>query len=163
MVLLVLLVLRALSIPTSCPPRRMERENKCPNIAVLFVVLKKMSTQYFLFHVLNTVRSLQSLAGELAISERSSTHKPKPPEIEHSRPASRGLFYRAGTAVRSRTHARANRDMPVSSFVLGLVFVGLALVAYADRPPQIVPFHLFNGVKGQPSPARNSASYIEPG
>ena len=156
-----------------------------------------MGTQYFLFHVLNTVRSLQSPAGELAISERRSTHKPKPPEIEHSPLGSRLLFYRAGIAVRSRTDARATRDMPVSSFVLGLVFVGLALVAYADRPPQAVPLHPFNGVKrvasptalvavptssqgahkqggavgasaparskGQPSPARNSACYIEPG
>jgi hypothetical protein len=51
----------------------------------------------------------------------------------------RRFHNRGGTAGPQSTRPQAKRDMPVSSFVLALVFVGAALAAYADRSPHLAP------------------------
>jgi hypothetical protein len=46
-----------------------------------------------------------------------------------------------GIAPLTRTPPQYKRDMSVSSFVLVLVFIGVALAAFTDRPPNFSPFH----------------------
>jgi hypothetical protein len=49
--------------------------------------------------------------------------------------------FRTGLAPLTRTPPQYKRDMSVSSFVLVLVFIGVALAAFTDRPPNFSPFH----------------------
>ena len=49
--------------------------------------------------------------------------------------------FRTGIAPLTRKPPQYRRDMSVSSFVLVLVFVGVALAAFTDRPPDFSPFH----------------------
>jgi hypothetical protein len=91
----------------------------------------------------------------LLTATRTSSHKLKSPEIDRSIPSSRRFYYRAGTATRSKARTQAKRDMPLSSFLLGLVFIGVALAAYADRPPHVVPFQTSIDAKLAASPTRN--------
>ena len=48
--------------------------------------------------------------------------------------------FRTGIAPLTRKPPQHKRDMSVSSFVLVLVFVGVALAAFTDRPPDFSPF-----------------------
>jgi hypothetical protein len=48
---------------------------------------------------------------------------------------------RTGIAPLARKPPQYKRDMSVSSFLLVLVFVGVALVAFTDRSPDFSPFH----------------------
>ena len=49
--------------------------------------------------------------------------------------------FRTGIAPLTRKPAQYKRDMSVFSFVLVLVFVGVALAAFTDRPLDFSPFH----------------------
>ena len=49
--------------------------------------------------------------------------------------------FRTGIAPLTRKSPQYKRDMSVSSFLLVLVFVGVALAAFTARPPDLSPFH----------------------
>ncbi|HYY26489.1 MAG TPA: hypothetical protein VE860_01000 [Chthoniobacterales bacterium] len=87
------------------------------------------------------MRPLQNPTGQLATGERSSLHNSGLRKNDYSLLSGKRLYCRIGTAVPGRTQSQAKQDMPVSSFLLGLVFVGMALAAYADRPLHVAPFH----------------------
>jgi hypothetical protein len=111
-----------------------------------------MNIEYGFHHLSIAARSLRNTRRQLSIGDQTSLHKLKPPEIDYSIMGNRRFYYRAGTATRTKAQGQAKRDMPVSSFLLGLVFVGLALVAYADRPPHVTPFPSNIGAKPAASP-----------
>ena len=69
----------------------------------------------------------------------------------------RRFYNGGGTAAPHSTRPQANRDMPVSSFVVALVFVGVALAAYADRPPHLASSHRDFGAK--PVASSNALSF----
>lgn len=106
----------------------------------------KMSTDYRFFHVLNTVRSLQNPTDQVPTGKRNSIRK-RLRKIDYWLVSSRRLYFRGGIAAPDRTQSQAKRDMPVSSFLLGLVFVGVALAAYADRPLHVTQFPHLNGAE----------------
>jgi hypothetical protein len=71
--------------------------------------------------------------------------------------------YRAGTASPVEKPAQSNRDMPVSTFLLALVFVGVLLAANTDRPHRITPLYEAIGASPETGPLPTAAHpEIEP-
>jgi hypothetical protein len=121
----------------------------------------KMSTDYRFFHALNTVRSLQNPTGQNRNRRKEFHPYKRLRKIDYSLLRSRRLYFRVGTAAPVRTQSKANRDMPVSSFLLGLVLVGVTLAAYADRPLHVAPFHRSIGVERTAAPTALGAEQLE--